>query len=176
MNKIFEELTNEKNKPQRISLATKKLLITEEEFKNNLNVSSNTEKQNNEIANIESIKVHKSDISSLSKKSENERSEIFSNKNSVGINIKKNVNIYNSKEIEYIIDAGINQKINNENILMDNTSNKSINYKIYKGRTKKKKYHNHNKALYDDKSKELINQVLGIKIPTTNNILQLLRI
>ena len=171
MNKIFEELTNEKNKPQRISLATKKLLITEEEFKNNLNVSSNTEKQNNEIANIESIKVHKSDISSLSKKSENERSEIFSNKNSVGINIKKNVNIYNSKEIEYIIDAGINQKINNENILMDNTSNKSINYKIYKGRTKKKKYHNHNKALYDDKSKELINQVLGIKIPTTNNII-----
>ena len=171
MNKIFEELTNEKNKPQRISLATKKLLITEEEFKNNLNVSSNTEKQNNEIANIESIKAHKSDISSLSKKSENERSEIFSNKNSFGINIKKDVNIYNSKEIEYIIDAGINQKINNENILIDNASNKSINYKIYKGRTKKKKYHNHNKALYDDKSKELINQVLGIKIPTTNNII-----
>ena len=171
MNKIFEELTSKKDKAQRKSLTTKKLSITEEEFNNNLNVSSSSEKQNSEVTNIESIKVNKSVISSLSKKSENERSEIFSNKNSVGINIKKDVNIYNSKEIEYIIDAGINQKMNNENILIDNASNKSINYKIYKSRTKKKKHHNHNKALYDDKSKELINQVLGIKIPTTKNII-----
>ena len=171
MNKIFDELTNKKDKAQKKSLTTKKLSIIEEEFKNNLNASSSTEKQYSEIANIESIKVNKSDVSSLSKKSENERSEIFSNKNSVGINIKKDVNIYNSKEIEYIIDAGINQEINNENILMDNISNKSINYKIYKNRTKKKKYHNHNKSLYDDKSKDLINQVLGLKIPTTKKII-----
>ena len=171
MNKIFEELTFKKNKTKRKRLTTEKLSITKEEFKNNLNVSSSTKKQNSEIANMESIKVNKSDISSLSKKSENERSEIFSNKNSLGINIKKDANIYNSKEIEYIIDAAINKKMNNQDNLTDNISNKSINYKIYKSRTKKKKYNNHNKDLYDDKSKELINQVLGIKIPTTKNII-----
>ena len=123
-----------------------------------------------DISDIESIKANKSDISSLSKNSENEPSEIFSNKNSVGINIKKDVNIYNSKEIEYLIDAGLSQKMSNENVLIDNTSNKCINYKIYKSRSKKKKHHNVNN-LYDDKSKELINQVLGIKIPTTKNII-----
>ena len=84
---------------------------------------------------------NKSDISSLAKNSENEPSEIFSNKNSVGINIKKDVNIYNSKEIEYLIDAGLSQKMSNENVLIDNTSNKCINYKIYKSRSKKKKHH-----------------------------------
>jgi len=171
MSKIFDELTNKKhNRAQRKNLTTKKLSIIEEEFKNNLNISSNTERQYSDMSDIESIKANKSDISSLSKKSENEPSEIFSNKNSAGINIKKDVNIYNSKEIEYLIDAGINQKMSNENVLIDNTSNKCINYKIYKSRSKKKKHHNHNN-LYDDKSKELINQVLGIKIPTTKNII-----
>ena len=171
LNKIFEELTNKKDKIQRKSLTTKKLSIAKEELKNDLNVSSSVEKQKSEIANIESIKVNKSDISSLSKKSEDGRSEIFSKKSSIGINIKKDVNIYNSKEIEYIIDARINQKMNNENILIDNVSNKSIKYKIYKSRTKNKKNKTHNKALCDDKSKELINQVLGIKMPTTKNII-----
>ena len=170
MFKIFDELTNKKNKLQLKNLDAKKLSIIEEEFKSDLNISSNNEKEKGEITEGESIKVNKSDILSLSKKSGNEPSEIFSDKNSVGINIKKDVNIYNSNEIEYLIDTGANQKNINENILSDNTSNKSVNYKIYKSRTNKKKHYN-NKNLYDDKNKEIINQVLGIKIPTTNNII-----
>ena len=170
MFKIFDELTNKKNKLQLKNLDAKKLSIIEEEFKSDLNISSNNEKEKSEITEGESIKVNKNDILSLSKKSGNEPSEIFRDKNSVGINIKKDVNIYNSNEIEYLIDTGANQKNINENILSDNTSNKSVNYKIYKSRTNKKKHYN-NKNLYDDKNKEIINQVLGVKIPTTNNII-----
>ena len=174
MNNIFNEKTDIKEMRKRKSLTTKKLLIKDNKNENDLQQSSSNKKQNKKDVkdnfDIESIKMNKSET--LSKKAENDKSENLSNKNSLCINIRKDVNVINNNEVEYIIDKGINHNINNDSILMDNNSNKNNNHQIHKNKDKKKKHHNKNKS---NKNKELINQILDIKIPnvniTTNNII-----
>ena len=118
--------------------------------------------------NTNSIKVNKSKISSSSKKS----LSIKRNKSLIA-DIKKNVNIYNSKEIEFIIDKEVNEKTINHNIYINNNSYVNNNFKIYKN--KGEKYYKYNESLKDDNNNQLINQILGIKIPNhqilRNNIL-----
>ena len=118
--------------------------------------------------NTNSIKVNKSKISSSSKKSSN----IKRNKSLIA-DIKKNVNIYNSKEVEFIIDKEVNEKTINHNIYINNNSYVNNNFKIYKN--KGEKYYKYNESLKDDNNNQLINQILGIKIPNhqilRNNIL-----
>ena len=118
--------------------------------------------------NTNSIKVNKSKISSSSKKSSN----IKRNKSLIA-DIKKNVNIYNSKEVEFIIDKEVNENKINHNIFINNNSYVNNNFKIY--RNKGKKYYKYNVSLKDDNNNQLINQILGIKIPNhqilRNNIL-----
>ena len=90
-----------------------------------------------------------------------------------GGNYFKNVNIYNSKEVEFIIDKEVNENKINHNIFINNNSYVNNNFKIY--RNKRKKYYKYNASLKDDNNNQLINQILGIKIPNhqilRNNIL-----
>ena len=137
-NNIFNGKIDIKEMRKRKSLTTKKLLIEDNKNENDSEQSSSIKKKNNKDIkddfDIDSIKMKKSET--LSKKVENDKSENLSNKNSLCINIRKDVNVFNNNEVEYIIDKGINQYINNENILMDNNSNKSNNHQIYKNKEK----------------------------------------
>ena len=177
INNIFNGKTDIKEMRKRKSLTTKRLLIEDNKNDNDLEQSSSIKKKNNKDIkddfDIDSIKMKKSET--LSKKVENDKSESLSNKNSLCINIRKDVNVFNNNEVEYIIDKGINQYINNENILMDNNSNKSNNHQIHKNKEKKRKHHHNKNKSTNNKNKELINQILDIKIPnvniTTNNII-----
>ena len=173
INNIFDETMNAKNILYKKSFTNKKLPTNLHASKNNLSNNSplimHNKEKINKILDTESKVANKSeDI--LSNISERENSEKVNNKNSsLGINIKKDVNIYKfkNKEVEYIIDEDNNRNISKDIILIDNNSNKSINYKIYKKRKKKKDIFS-NKSI-KNKNKELINQMLGIQV-TDNNI------
>ena len=101
-----------------------------------------------EANNSNSIKVNKSKTSSSLKSGNEFREEPF------GINIRKNINICNNKELEFIIDKGIDKNLSFENFLMNNNSN--VNNNI-------------NSSIYDDKNNQILNQTLGIQLP--NNII-----
>ena len=120
----------------------------------------------NEEDNSNSIKVNKSKTSSAEKY----RSEFIEKPYS--INIRKNINICNNKELEFIIDKEIDKNVRDENFLTNNKSNLKHNIKIMKNR--KRKYYNHDSSIYDDKNNQIINQMLGIQLPhniLANNII-----
>ena len=136
--------TNNKNKNNVDLFATFKI--------NNQNF---LEEQSSEIIGSSSIKANKSKTSSLSKKS-----LINKINNSYIHNNKSDINIYNNREIEFIMDKGNNKKINKNNLNIKRHSYFNNNHKIYK---------NHKKRYYNDKNNnQLINQMLGINIPNTN--------
>ena len=145
------------------SVFSKKISMADIEIKDNIEVfptyklqNSDFEEQSSEKIDQGSIIVNKSNTSSYSKQSEKEESENISNKNNFGINIKKDVNVFNNKEIEYVIDKGNN--------------NKKINYSIYESKKRKKKNLKNINSKFSNKNNELINQILGIQIPDTNLI------
>ena len=115
-----------------------------------------SDEQSNEMNDPESIRVNKSVSSSFLRKSEKEDSETISDKNNFGINIKKNINVFNNKEVEYIIDK--------EN----NINNKNIDYSIFKNLKRKKTKYKNSKFKYRDKNKDLIHQMLQIEMPNSN--------
>ena len=124
----------------------------------NSNLSDN---QSSEIVDSNSVKANKG--SSFSKKSGKEHSKIISNKDYFDNNIKNIKNIHNNNdEVEYIIDKSLNK---------DNTINKinsinNLNSNLYKS----KKIKNIISSKYNNKNNELINQMIGIKIPNSNII------
>ena len=117
-----------------------------------------------------SIKVNKSKISPSSRKSDN---KYYKEKNfidSLDIDIKKNINIYNDAEAEFIIDKNINKAFNEDLMTNKNETNISSNqHKISTKRKRKKDYFNQT-SVKNNRNKRLINQMLSIKIPSTNII------
>ena len=69
-----------------------------------------------------------------------------------------------------MIDKEDKKKIINDNIFIDNDSNRNMNYKIYKNKKKNKKHSKNKIVSINDRNKEIINQVLGINIPNSNII------
>ena len=132
-------------------------------FNINKNQKILEEEPQNESFGTNSIKVNKSEKSFFSKKS-----LIKKINSSYSSNNKQNVNLYNNKEIEYIVDKGINKKISDGNIIIDKNSYINTNHQIYNNR--KKKYFNNNDPIYNDRNHHLINQMLGISIPNSNII------
>ena len=123
--------------------------------------SNKSDEQSSDTSNDSlSIKVNKSGISSLQKKEDKQKddSEKNSNKTNFGINIKKNINIFNDTEIEYVLDKKNNNK---------NSSKKNNNINIINNIKKEKKRNKNNKA---DNNKNFLNQVLGIELPNSNLI------
>ena len=155
--KKFKKYFNKTDKEIRNNLIKNKLSINDVEVKNNFDYFSTfkkketniiSEKENDEINNSDSVKVNKSKTTTLSKNQKNIKYENTSNKDSLDINIKKNVNVYDNTEIEYIIDKEINKKNINDNIIINNISNKNNeDYQIYNTK-KKKKNHKYNKSKY----------------------------
>ena len=142
--KKFKKYFNKTDKEIRNNLIKNKLSINDVEVKNNFDYFSTfkkketniiSEKENDEINNSDSVKVNKSKTTTLSKNQKNIKYENTSNKDSLDINIKKNVNVYDNTEIEYII-------------VINNISNKNNeDYQIYNTK-KKKKNHKYNKSKY----------------------------
>ena len=104
--------------------------------------------QNNEKIDSGSVVINKSNTSSYSKKPEKEESESISNENSLNVNIKKDVNVFDN-EIEYVIEKG--------------KSNNQINYTIYNKKKWKK-----NKSNYSNQNNKLLNQMLGLQTSNLN--------
>ena len=102
----------------------------------------------NKIIDSGSVVINKSNTSSYSKKPEKEESESISNENSLNVNIKKDVNIFDN-EIEYVIEKG--------------KSNNQINYTIYNKKKWKK-----NKSNYSNQNNKLLNQMLGLQTSNLN--------
>ena len=159
----------------------KKNLISKNKTTNNKNEYRNTfgcfstfKKQNeilsnspiNDLLYSNSIKEDKNKISTNSIESDSDKQN-----NSLNINIKKNVKFHNNDEVEFIIDENIKKNIRDDNILIKNNYYENNNKnKLYKN--KKKNYYNNKESIYEDedKSNQLINQTLGIKIANNNII------
>ena len=163
--KKFHKGINETDIKRRQSLTTKKLSYSKEN-EINTNLAFTTFKKQDIILNKEStksigtdsLKVNKSKTSSISGKSSSNNE-----KNSIDIDIKKDANLFNNNtEIEFVIDKDDKNQIIKDNLFIDNDSNKNMNYKIYN-----KKHYKHKKSI-NDRNKEILNQVLGINIPSSN--------
>ena len=176
--KNFDKVINETEIKNLNSLTTKKLSTKEGETKNNYELFSTykisdkfSESESNKSKGTNSLKVNKSKTSSsisneFSKKSSKNRHI----KDSIDIDIKRDANIFDNTEVEYVFDRGNNNKSKNNDIYYDKNSNKNMNNnKIYKKRNKNKNKHDKN-IFINDRNKELINQVLGINIPNSNLI------
>ena len=179
----FNRMKNRKKLNEKImnktSIKHRKSVFSENVFNNtirntknnNLDIFATFKMQNqnileeprNEIFDTNSIKVNKSRTSSFSKKS-----LIKKINSSYSSNNSKKVNINSNKEFEYIIDNGINKKINDDNIIINNNSYVNNNHKIYKNR--KNRYYNNNEQIYHGRNSHIINQMLGINIPNSNII------
>ena len=163
--KIIDEIKfNRTEIRNRNNLATKKFSTDDLEIYNNLEIVSTLKIENKNISDnpsksisdLNSVKANKNLDSSSDKKSAKKDYDDNSNKNFVNKNIKVDSKIDNDKD-----------KRNNKS---NNHSNQKTDYSIYKKRKKK----NSSKSRCDDKDKELINKMLGIKIPNnknTNNII-----
>ena len=103
----------------------------------------------------------KSKISSDYKKSLNENKDALFNSS-----IKKNVNIFNNNEVEFIIDKEINKKIRDDKNFSSNSYSK--NNKTHKN--KKNRYYNYKEPKYNKRNNQIINQMIGINMPNTNII------
>ena len=161
--KIIDQIANRTEIKNKNSLFSKKnISMADIEIKDNIDAyptyklqNSNSEEQSSEKIDSGSVVVNKSNTSSNSKKSEKDESQSISNKDSLNINIKKDVNIFNNNnEIEYVIDKGNN--------------NKKVNYTIYNKKKRKKKNLKIGKSKYNNQNNELLNQMLGIQIPDSN--------
>ena len=141
-----------------------KLSMADIEFKDNNEVyptyklqnSFLSEEQSSENSDKGSVFVNKSNTSSYSKKSEKDESGNIRNENTFGINIKKDVNVFNNNEIEYVID--------------NMNKNKKVNFSIYKNKNSRNIILKNSKPKFSNKNNELINQMLGIQIPDSNMI------
>ena len=179
--KILEKEINTTHIKQGKSLISKKL-SPEQENKNNFEFFSTfkipnqneQKKQSIDVIGTDSLKVNKSLESSVYKMASKKKIKNKKNNESIGVDIKKDVNVYNNAEVEFVIDKMNKNEMIDDNIFLGNHSNKHINYTIYKNRKKNKRHHDYNKTI-DERNKQLINQVLGIKIPhpniVTNNII-----
>ena len=129
--------------------------------KREFNLSS--EEKSSEIFDEDSIRVNKSKskISSNYKKSLNENKDALFNSS-----IKKNVNIFNNNEVEFIIDKEINKKIRDDKNFSSNSYSK--NNKTHKN--KKNRYYNYKEPIFDNRNNQIINQMIGINMPNTNII------
>ena len=151
-----------KHKKSKKSFSSKKVSNNnDEENKNNFSFfttfkkpnQNNSEKYSNETINTNSLKVNKNTS--------------ITNKDSIDIDIKKDANIFNNTEVEYVINRGYGNNIINEKYILDE-SNKAINYRVYKNKNKKnKKKIIHDKVL-GKRNNDLINQVFGINMPNSN--------
>ena len=119
--------------------------------------------QENETINTNSIKANRSIISSISNKSSN-----IKRNNSFIHSFKRNANVYNNREIEFIIDKDISKKRINHNIYINNNHFINTSFNMYKNRGEK--YYKNNESFYDNKNNQLINRILGIKIPNNKII------
>jgi hypothetical protein len=171
--RLNEKLINKTSVNHRKSLLSENIFnhTIRNNKNNNLDIFATFKMQNqdileaprNEIFDTNSIKVNKSRTSSFSKKSLIKKiNSSYSSQNS------KKVNINSNKEFEYIIDNGINKKINDDNIIINNNSYVNNNHKIYKNR--KNRYYNNNEQIYHGRNSHIINQMLGINIPNSNII------
>ena len=113
--------------------------------------------------------MNKSKTSSISNEFSKKSSNNKHRKDSIDIDIKRDANIFDNTEVEYVFDRGNNNKSKNNDIYYDKNSNKNMNNKIYKKRNKNKNKYDKNRFI-NDRNKELINQVLGINIPNSNLI------
>ena len=162
--KITNKMANKTEIGNKNSIISNKLSLADIEFKDNTEVyptyklqnSFLSEEQSSDNSDKGSVVVNKSNTSSFSKKSGKDESESISNKNTFGINIKKDVNIFNNKEIEYVID--------------NMNKNKKVNFSIYKNKNSRRNILKNNKPKFSNKNNELINQMLGIQIPDSNLI------
>ena len=162
--KIIDQIANRTEIKNKNTLFSKKnISMADIEIKDNIDAyptyklqnSNLFEEQSSEKIDSGSVVVNKSNTSSNSKKSEKDESQSISNKDSLNINIKKDVNIFNNNnEIEYVIDKGNN--------------NKKVNYTIYNKKKRKKKNLKIGKSKYNNQNNELLNQMLGIQIPDSN--------
>jgi hypothetical protein len=177
--KNSQKFFNEKK--YKTDIYKKKNLISKNKTTNNKNEYRNTfgcfstfKKQNeilsnspiNDLLYSNSIKEDKNKISTNSIESYSDKQN-----NSLNINIKKNVKFHNNDEVEFIIDENIKKNIRDDNILIKNNYYENNNKnKLYKN--KKKNYYNNKESIYEDedKSNQLINQTLGIKIANNNII------
>ena len=132
----------------------------EKDLKNSSNLNGI---QENETINTNSIKANRSIISSLSNKSSN-----IKRNNSFIHSFKRNANVYNNREIEFIIDKDINKNRINHNIYINNNHFINTSFNMYKNRGEK--YYKNNESFYDNKNNQLINRILGIKIPNNKII------
>ena len=173
--KNFEKGVNETEIKRRKSLTTKKLSYKDNETNNN-NVAFTTfkkqdkllEKESTKTIGTNSLKVNKSKTPTISDKSSSNKKNSI---NSIDIDIKKDANLFNDNtEIEFVIDKEDKNKIINDNLFVDNDSNRNMNYKIYKNKKKNKKHSKNKIVSINDRNKEIINQVLGINIPNSNII------
>ena len=179
--KNFDKLMNETEIKNINSIPTKKLSTKEGETKNNFELFSTyklteklSENQSNQSNKSKSkgnnsLKVNKSITSSFSSESSKRSSKNNNRNDSIDIDIKRDANIYDNTEVEFVFDKANDNKLINENLFSDKNSNKNMNNKIYKKGNKNKNKHHKNKYI-NDRNKELINQVLGIKIPNSNLI------
>ena len=139
--KITEKIKNKTSINNKKNLVSKKIMDetikTNNKNKNNvdlfatfkINNQNFLEEQSSEIIGSSSIKANKSKTSSLSKKS-----LINKINNSYIHNNKSDINIYNNREIEFIMDKGNNKKINKNNLNIKRHSYFNNNHKIYKNR------------------------------------------
>ena len=97
--------------------------------------------QENETINTNSIKANRSIISSLSNKSSNiKRNNSFIHsfkRNSFIHSFKRNANVYNNREIEFIIDKDISKNRINHNIYINNNHFINTSFNMYKNRGEK---------------------------------------
>ena len=158
-------LKNKKSNQKKFK--NKRVSFNDIEIHNNLDASPTYKMQDSNKSNEKSSKIskdssskkaNKSDISSLSKKAEKEKndSENKSNKTNFDINIKKNINIFNDTEIEYVLDKGNNNMKSSKN-------NNNIN--IIKTIKSDKKRFKNNKS---ENKKNFLNQMLRIELPNSN--------
>ena len=121
--------------------------------------------ENININEQNSIKVNASSNENNSSSYSKKETKKMSQNNSLDIDIKKNMHIYNQSETEFEINKTFTKAniIYKNNYLSNKNSNKNIsilNYKKKNGSSKNKK----------SKETKIINQILGIQLPSTNII------
>jgi len=164
--KIIDEIKFNRTEIRNINnLKSKKLSNDELEIYNNLEIVSTLKLENKNLSDNPSKEIYDSNSSIKANKSLDSASYKNSEKGNYDDNSNKNFINKNKK-----VDSKIERDIDKGNNKSNNNSNKKIDYSIYKKRKKK----NRSKSKCDDKDKELINKMLGIKIPknkNTNNII-----
>ena len=176
---LSDKIINKTTIKNRKNIISKKIL--NDNIKNNDNVINNlglfsTFKKLNSILLVRQrdkkfcsndIKENNSKTSSLSK-----QSLIKKINSSYNDNNKTDINKYNIKEIDLIIDKRIDKKFSDDKIIINNISFISNNYylnnnhKIYKNRNKI----HYNKKMSNENDRHIINQLRGLKIPNSNII------